>query len=412
MPRIEIELTSSRPDGTWTWRAAGARQPKGTLDGSLLQADAKVGDVLRAETEQGIDGIHVTSVLPPKAKRAEPERLVLLGPPEREPPRRPSGDGTSVAPPRDDRRSGPRTGGRDHGPRPGGRDREPRPGGRDREPRPGGRDRGPRAAGRERDTREAGDGGPRRRQPQTRDGGHRPERSPRPAAPRESAPPRPRAKRLHPGRANREAVLAELAPEQRPVAEQVLRGGMPAVRQAVDEHNAKARAAGQPEIKGDPFLAMAEELLPRLRAAEWRDRAEAAMADVETVTLRDLRAIVTGSDAAGRDDASRTLVSNLREAVERRSAAEREKWLDEVRRSLAEGRVVRALRVSGRPPEPGQRFPADLGEQLSSAASAAMTTEVAPDRWAAVLDAVVSSPVRLSVRPEGLPTEPGEALTT
>ena len=34
--RIEIELTSARPDGTWTWRAAGAREPKGVLDGKLL----------------------------------------------------------------------------------------------------------------------------------------------------------------------------------------------------------------------------------------------------------------------------------------------------------------------------------------------------------------------------------------
>ena len=34
--RLEIELTSERPDGTWTWRAAGARQPKGEMDGTLL----------------------------------------------------------------------------------------------------------------------------------------------------------------------------------------------------------------------------------------------------------------------------------------------------------------------------------------------------------------------------------------
>ena len=37
MPRIDIELTSSRPDGTWTWRAAGARQPKGVVSASVLQ---------------------------------------------------------------------------------------------------------------------------------------------------------------------------------------------------------------------------------------------------------------------------------------------------------------------------------------------------------------------------------------
>ena len=34
--RIELELTSRRDDGTWTWRAAGAKKPKGELDGALL----------------------------------------------------------------------------------------------------------------------------------------------------------------------------------------------------------------------------------------------------------------------------------------------------------------------------------------------------------------------------------------
>src|SRR5438552_4158928 len=79
--RIDIELTSSRDDGTWTWRAAGAKQPKGLLDGNLLYPGAKTGDVVRVEAEFEIDGITITSVLPPKEKRAEPERLEVIGPP-------------------------------------------------------------------------------------------------------------------------------------------------------------------------------------------------------------------------------------------------------------------------------------------------------------------------------------------
>jgi hypothetical protein len=200
-------------------------------------------------------------------------------------------------------------------------------------------------------------------------------------------------------------VLAELPPEQRPVADQVLRGGLSAVRQAVEEQNARARSTGAPEVRADALVALAEGLLPRLRAAEWRDRAEAAAASVDEVGLRDLRAVVAGTDAAGRDDESRSLALGLREALERRSAAERETWAGEIRRSLEEGRVVRALRVSGRPPEPGVRFPPDLAEALSTAAGVAMTAETAPDRWAALLDAVVASPVRRTVQPQGLPTE-------
>ena len=76
--RIEIELTSSAPDGSWTWRAAGAREPRGVLDGSILPAGSSVGDQLRVETEQDIDGIRVLSVVPPKEKAERAGMLELL----------------------------------------------------------------------------------------------------------------------------------------------------------------------------------------------------------------------------------------------------------------------------------------------------------------------------------------------
>ena len=76
--RIEIELTSSSPDGSWTWRAAGAREPRGVLDGSILPGGAAVGDQFRVETEQSVDGIQVLSVVPPKDKASRSGMLELL----------------------------------------------------------------------------------------------------------------------------------------------------------------------------------------------------------------------------------------------------------------------------------------------------------------------------------------------
>jgi hypothetical protein len=366
--RLEIELTSSRDDGTWTWRAAGARQPKGVLEATLLPAGAKVGDIVRVEAEQNIDGINVTSVLPPKTKAREAERLELIAKPEGplvsasvtgRPERRERGEGRR--PPRDDR--------------PQRRERD-----RDRPARTGGRE-----------------GAPRR-------GGARPT----PAA--EERPARPRAKRLHAGRAHRDALIATLPPEQVPVAEQLLKGGIPAVRQALQTQNEKAKSAGGLEINDEAIVALAEELLPGLKAAEWRDRAEAAMAQSDEVSLRDLRAVVAGADTVARDTESRELAGKLRDALERRSTAERDAWVEEVTSALDDGRVVRALRISSRPPETGSRFPADLAGRLSEAAGAAMGPDAAPDRWAAVLDAVAASPVRTSVKPAGLPSDPGEDL--
>ena len=75
--RIEIELTSSRDDGSWTWRAAGAREPRGTLEGALVPGGAQVGDVLRAEIDGYLDEMSVVAILPPRAPRREPERLEL-----------------------------------------------------------------------------------------------------------------------------------------------------------------------------------------------------------------------------------------------------------------------------------------------------------------------------------------------
>lgn len=371
--RLEIELTSARDDGSWTWRAAGAKQPKGVLDGKLLPDGAKVGDVLRADADQNIDGINVTSVLPPKTKSREPERLEMIAKPE--------GPLVSASVTGRDERRGRGEGRGDRRP-----PRGDRPQRRDRErsgARPTGRDGGP--------DRRTGTG-----------------RRPAPAA--EERPARPRPKRLHAGRDHRDALIATLPPEQVPVAEQLLKGGIPAVRQAVQTQNEQTKGAGGPEINAEPIVTLAEELLPRLKAAEWRDRAEAAVSQADEVNLRDLRAVVAGADTVARDTESRELAAKLRDALERRSDAEKQAWVEEVTSALDDGRVVRALRISGRPPEAGARFPAELSTRLSDAAGAAMAPDAAPDRWAAVLDAVAASPVRTSVKPAGLPSEPGEDL--
>ncbi|HEV8116237.1 MAG TPA: hypothetical protein VGP53_08370, partial [Acidimicrobiales bacterium] len=82
MPRrIDVELTSARQDGSFTWRAAGAKQPKGVVEGPLLYGGAKVGDVVRAEADFDIEGITIVSVVPPPhaAARTEPPRIEIVG---------------------------------------------------------------------------------------------------------------------------------------------------------------------------------------------------------------------------------------------------------------------------------------------------------------------------------------------
>ena len=384
--RIDIELTSKVDDETWTWRAAGAKQPKGTLAPKLLYDGAKVGDVVRAEVENDIDGIVVLLVLPPKEKRAEAERLEMLAPVERRAPV------TPPAPRRDDR--GPRPPRDERGPRPPRDERDKK-----RAPRsPRDTERGRRAPGdTERGRRAPGDT-------------ERAPRAQRPARPKpEPVPERPKPKRLNPGHVHRNAVLESRPPEHQPIAEHVLRGGIPAVRQAIETQNATLKSDNQPPIKAEPLLALAEDLLPALKTAEWRDRADAATAAGDDISLRDLRSVVTGADVA-RDDESRLLARTLRESLDARLKAERDTWLNDIGTALTESRVVRALRIASRPPDPAMRFPADLGARLAEAAGSALSSDAPPDRWLAVLDAVQVSPVRRSVQPAGLPPAPPDAF--
>ena len=202
-------------------------------------------------------------------------------------------------------------------------------------------------------------------------------------------------------------MLESLPPEQRPIAEQVLRGGIPAVRRALEEQNARAKAEGQAEIKADALVQLAEELLPKLKAADWRDRAEAASTSVDEIGLRDLRSVVAGSDVA-RDDEPLTAstLAPTRAPTTQAACA----WTARSPRPSKKTASSVRLQSLARPPDPAFRFPADVAVRLSEAAGQAMAADVAADRWVAVLEAVAASPVRRTVKPAGLPVEPGEAL--
>ncbi len=446
---MDVELTSERDDGSFTWRAAGARQPRGVVEEKLLPAGARVGDVVRVETELGLDGITVVSVVPVKGK-AEPEGRIELVP-------RPSSGGVTTSlvgrsgrpgsgrPRRDgltwaggapegrlrngarhpDRaapvRRGPSELGHQgraaSGSAPGraaGRVERP-----ERPRRDGSRDFGPLVrAGDEGSRRRTGSPMAARRAGRVDEAGTPPGRpvprdQPAARAHQDDARPgrrdgRPRTQRLVPGTKHRDALLDSLPAEQRPVAEQLAAGGMPAVRRALEEARAQARAEGRPAVTGEGVIALAEQLQPMVRRALWLDRAEAAVARLDGIALRDLRTTVIG--AAPRDEEGRAILQQLRQSLEERTSRLRAGWERDIGQALEAGRVLQALRLSARPPEPTARFPASLVTRLAEAAGSAMTASTPAERWLALLDAAVASPVRRSVKPEGIPEDASGAL--
>jgi hypothetical protein len=374
--RIDIELTSQIGDGSWTWRAAGARQPKGVVDGALVPPDGAVGTVLRAEVEVGLEGIEVLALLAAKPVRSPEQvagRIEVKGTPKRAP------DVSVILAPTTGKR--PRRRDED------GDDRRERRG-------PGGA-RTPRgdSPGGERDRPSGGSGsGPRRpggRRPGEGDG--RPARGERPAAPTSTV--------------HRNAMLATLRPEQIPVAEQLLRGGLPAVRQAIDTQNAAAKAAGKPPASAGALTAMAEELLPAVKLADWKDRASVAQTSGKEYRLRELRAVVAASRTVILDEEGRTMAKALHDSLDQRTTALRDEWLARITNALNDGRIQPAVEASIRPPEPGTRVPAELAVRLAAGAGEAMTAELPPEEWLKLLDTVVASPVRRTVKPVGIPAD-------
>ena len=191
------------------------------------------------------------------------------------------------------------------------------------------------------------------------------------------------------------------------MAEQLLRGGIPAVRQAIEEQNARARADGRPEVTPGPLLAMAEQLLPVINLATWKDRASVARAAGKDVPLRELRSIVASSSTVTLDEEGSEMATALRASLDQRVTALRERWVERITAALDEGRVVDAVRASIRPPEPAARLSAELAVRLADAAGQAMSGETPPGRVAGPArgGGRLAGPPHASSRP-GFPTGP------
>jgi len=391
--RIEVELTSQSDETTWTWRAAGAKLPRGTVDAGLVPVGTTVGTVLRAEVETTLDGTTVTALLAPKGKAAPKpvDRIEVIGTPQK-------GPDVNVVLAGKGKRRRDDGGDRDGSRRPS--SRGPRGEGRGREGAGAGTG-GPRGDGRGREGAGAGAGaggarrsGPAR--PGGREGGReRTERGDR----------RPQTSTVF-----RNAALADLRPEQLAVAEQLIKGGVPSVRQAIQEQNARARAEGRPEVTEAPLMAMAEELRPIIGLATWKDRASVARNTGKDTPLRELRSIVASASTVTLDEEGSEMLASLRTSLNERVTALRERWVERITTSLDDGRVLDAVRASVRAPEPSARLSAELAVRLADAAGQAMAKDTAPADWKALLESVVECPVRRNVKPAGLPDGADEAL--
>lgn len=407
--KLEVELTSQRADGVWTWRASGARLPKGTVAGGLVPDSAEVGSVLIAETSADIDGLTVIGLSTLK-KREEPKnRLELIA-------------GSSDFTPstrlltfnNDDsrrKRSAKRQSKSSTTDRTRNRYKQ-----HDRSDRK--QDRGTKVFNRAADDNKSSSRYKYSRKQDSKQGNtsedkqkkHRHENKRKPRRANRKYYFEQQFPRLKPKRKHRSAALNALPKEQHQLAREILQGGVPKLRKTLARLNKKAAANNLPKIKTDPLLTLGERLAPELKAAEWRDRVDAALAGIDSLDLRDIRSVVVAADYAARTKEARSLAKQLKSALTSRIESDHNKWLARLSVAIQEGRTVRALRLSTRPPKAGSLLPHDIHERLAELASKDLSSDTSHQRWDTILSAAAFSPVRQHVIPVGIPEKSNEQL--
>ena len=431
--RIEIEITSLNGDLA-TWRAAGAKLPKGVLQASLVPGGPVIGNVYRADIEQYMEGIEVLSVMAPKSSSPlDPrnERLELIPEVVKGPDvvvtYAPKGRGTR----RDgERREGTRGGERREGtkrptirrdPKDGAAtgersERKPRSDRPTRGPRAEGASgdargdrptRGPRTEGASRDARsERPSRGPRSDGAPGEARGERPARSPRGGPARPTRPERPKGPQQPPlTTTHRNALLATLSPEQLPVAEQLLRGGMPAVRSAVELQNKNASAQGRPTVDAATIERIAEDILKSTNLALWKDRAGGAIGAGRELRLRDLRAVVTSAKTVSLDDEARLQLKELQIALTARVDHLRTQWNEKLEVAINSKNVKEALSLVARPPDISTRVSAEAASRVVAMVSESLNADQDPAQWREIVELTADTSIRRNVKPLGIPSD-------
>ena len=375
MAKIDVEITSQRENGDWTWRAVGAREPKGTVEASLLPGDLVVGAKFSVETEHFLDGIVVTKVFDQKQATEKGETLEILG----------SGKQTDLV---TTQLAKSKKGGKSL----------------KRSPSSNSRSNERNKSNKSNKSNESNKSFVKKDTPSSST-----KRKPRNEKKKNNSQ-FPKSKRLKAKKHHRNEAVKNLPDDLKRVAEILLQKGIPGLRDSISAQNEIAKKAGEPEIPENLLLKLAERVYPDLRTAEWLDRADGALRGIKTVDLRDIRSVIVASENVQKNDEVRSLAEKLKEGFNKRVDTDQKNWLKEVISTLKEGRVVRALRLSSRPPKAGFPLPEDLLNSLTEATNEALSADVTQSRWGTIAEAAAFSPVHDRVIPVGVPKNPNDEL--
>ncbi|MCL4449162.1 MAG: hypothetical protein M1483_00635 [Actinobacteria bacterium] len=352
--KIEIELTSRKKDGSFTWRAAKARQPKGIVAAAMLEDNAKVGDLFVANAEVGLDGITLVGIVPFQGKRPFKEQLEIIGKDEDKPLKQPN-------------------------------------------PSDKGRD-------------EVNDKTGIKVGKSNRNKGNR-KTTPKPPNVRHNSSKRASSATTQRSDRHTQAdfiykrtnqMLASLSLLEREIAKHLLSGGMPALRKAIEIHNVKPSSNIPPELPEEHLVAIAESLLPNLNMLRWIDRAEFVTNNPNQASLRDLKTLMASSSDL-KDEYAVTLVPQILTLLKNKIEKVQIEWNENIENLIDQGDVLQAIIQASTPPEPRLRISATTAVKLSQAVGACMNPQTEVEQWNKLFKAALVSPVRRIIKPVGLP---------
>lgn len=334
--KINIELTSQRPDGIFTWRVKGAKNPKGVVSPELLPENSSVKDELIAEVEYLMDGVSIIRVdkLPEPESNSTKEILRLDGP-------APSLEKKAIK----NQKKGPR-----------------------------------KEAGRR--VKEDGDisfKGSRGRRDLTKSRN---------------------AKRESLGK-NVKEFLESLDPAHQIIARKLLRGGISALKRAIEEQNKKARESNQPELMEEPILKIADELLPRVRKALWLDKCDNLLQREDKAGLKDLRALITSAQIE--DEKDRELLVRLRSLLADVQKKTQSKFSEELAKEIEQGNLREALELLSSPPDASLVIEKKYTDKLIALCNTKIEELRNKDEFLDLLRLILKSPIRRQIELTKLP---------
>ncbi len=338
--RIDIEITSIRDLNTFTWRKLGAKQPKGIVSKQVIGSSVKVGDSFKVEIEQSLDGIDIVSVIDSKKKTQESNSQSI-----------------EIGIKKDKQM--------------------------------------PKVTLTPADKKKSKSGSfPKHDKSDKKFDGRRSKNE-------NASTERKRPTYLKVSWDKTDALMESLSVQEKPIAEFLVKGGLPAVRAAIKKQNEEAKANNMPEVTETGLISIAEKLLPQIRRVQWEDRAASALLAGSRCPVRELKSLLASSDP--KDESIKEQVNNLKSLVKTVVEEQVQQWKTDLKNKAENGEIKEALELLASPPDRTAKIEATLLELIVNYTNEKLRDEVEPDHWIEIIEMIASSSLRTKITVEKIP---------